>query len=154
GSPSSLPPEPADRAGAAAGKPVVQNPLWAQAEAAEREGRLEDAEKLYFALARAMNEPGGDHDVANLCYTRIHSLREKKRNGAAGGTVATSGPLGSPTRGAGESKTGSTPPADTSALADRPKWHGPGRLVKSALALDGRKTYALETSPGITVLYV
>ena len=30
-----------------------------------------------------MNEPGGDHDIANLCYTRIHTLREKKRSGAA-----------------------------------------------------------------------
>ena len=68
----------------------MKHPLWAQAEAAERDGRHDDAEKLFFQLAREMNEPGGDHDIANLCYTRIHSLREKKR-GAGGVDRATRG---------------------------------------------------------------
>lgn len=64
------------------GSPGFPNhPLWAQAEAAERDGRFDEAEKLYFQLARVMNEPGGDHDIANLCYTRIHMIREKKRGG-------------------------------------------------------------------------
>ena len=35
-----------------------------------------------FQLARQMNEPGGNHDIANLCYSRIHTLREKKRASA------------------------------------------------------------------------
>lgn len=153
-----LPPGP----GAAAGKPAVQHPLWAQAEAAEREGRFADAEDLFFRLARAMNEPGGDHDVANLCYTRIHSLREKRRIGLGvpgGTTVATSvatgqraGSLGPPTRPAGEPKP--APAAGGEGRDDRGKWTGPGKLVRSALALDGRRTYAFETSPGVTVLYV
>jgi hypothetical protein len=53
-----------------------------QAEAAEREGKYEEAEQLFFQLARLMNEPGGDHDIANLCYTRIHTLA--RRAGAEG----------------------------------------------------------------------
>jgi hypothetical protein len=77
---------------AAHGSPAANHPLWAQAEAAERDGRIEEAEKLYFQLARVMNEPGGDHDIANLCYTRIHMIREKKRGGnGMAGTRSTSG---------------------------------------------------------------
>jgi hypothetical protein len=127
-------------------KPAVQHPLWAQAEVAEREGRYDEAEKLYFQLARVMNEPGGDHDIANLCYTRIHSLREKKRNAAP----ATK-PVGAPTRPATGTPTGSgSAPND-----ERQRWTGPGRLVRSALTLEkDRQTYALEVSPGMPVVYV
>jgi len=77
--PAAPPPEPATTAG----KPAVQHPLWTQGEAAERDGRFDDAERAYFQLAQVMNQPGGDHDVANLCYTRIHTLREKKRAGCS-----------------------------------------------------------------------
>src|SRR5207248_10945197 len=75
-----------------AAKPVVNHPLWAQAEAAERDGKYDEAERLYFELARVMNGPGGDHDVANLCYTRIHGLREKKRAGPAPTATAGANP--------------------------------------------------------------
>ncbi|MBN9120141.1 MAG: hypothetical protein J0I06_13410, partial [Planctomycetes bacterium] len=71
-------------AGVTASKPAVNHPLWTQAETAEREGRLADAEKAYFDLAAQMNGTGGDHDIANLCYTRIHAIREKKRNSGTG----------------------------------------------------------------------
>lgn len=157
-----LPTEPAG----GAGKPIVQHPLWAQAEAAEREGRLEDADKLYFQLARVMNEPGGDHDIANLCYSRIHAIREKKRTGSTGASTATPPrpPVGEPTRpvrtaptppkpAASEAGSGSLPPV-TDPQDDRAKWTAPGRLTRSALALDRRRTYALEITPGTTALYV
>ncbi len=186
-------------------KPVVQHPLWSQAEMAEKEGKYDEAEKLFFQLARVMNEPGGDHDIANLCYTRIHTLREKRRGGGnitptsgssgvswsttqgnatasrtppgalgpptGGGSGGTTGsdqrssgtgflppeaPPASPPSPASGGNTGSKPPprgteAGTNASG---KWTGPGRLVRSALALDGRRTYALESSPGITTMYV
>lgn len=145
------------------GNKTTQNPLWAQAEAAEREGRYDDAEKLYFQLARAMNEPGGDHDIANLCYTRIHSIREKKRTGGGGfstptsgsgtsGTLPPSGPPARPVAGTNEKPVGGVPPAG--ARDERGAWTGPGRLVRSALAIDGRRTYALETSPGVVTMYI
>ncbi|MBA4062811.1 MAG: hypothetical protein C0501_03730 [Isosphaera sp.] len=118
--------------------PAVDHPLWAQAEAAEKDGRLDDAEKLLFQLAKEMNAPGGDHDVANRCYTRIHTLREKKRGPAA---PPPDRPLPRPEQ-------RGTP------VADRSGWNGPGRLVRSALAIDGRKTYALEPNPGVPVVYV
>ncbi len=123
-------------------KPAVDHPLWARADAAERDGRLDDAEKLLFQLAKAMNETGGNHDVANRCYTRIHTLREKKRAAA---------PPPPPPPAAAR-----PPAADAGSLPkeERPQRSGPGRLVRSALALDGRKTYALEPNPGVAVVYV
>jgi hypothetical protein len=140
----------------ASGKPPVQDPLWAQAEAAEREGRLDDAEKLYFELARRMNQPGGDHDIANLCYTRIHGIREKKRGGGSGsGFGQLPGPVTPPVRsttGSVEKPSGQLPPPEP--REDRGRWSQPGKLVRSALSLDGRRTYALESSPGIPIVYV
>ena len=158
GPPGALPAGPATTAG----KPAVQHPLWAQAEAAERDGRFDDAEKVFFQLARVMNEPGGDHDVANLCYTRIHTLREKKRgvspvtptastppaNARTSTNTAPKGVSGGPPTAIGDAQ----PQSD--AKDERPRWSGPGKLVRSALALDGRKTYALESNPGAPVMYV
>jgi hypothetical protein len=151
---------------AAPPKPIVNHPLWAQAEALEKEGRLDDAEKVYFQLARQMNEPGGDHDVANLCYTRIHSLREKKRAAAPSATATSPGTLLPPVKDNQSAARPTTTVDRTPAPAadrtpppaapqdGRPQWAGPGILVRSALALDGRRTYALESSPGVPRLYV
>jgi hypothetical protein len=151
---------------AAPPKPIVNHPLWAQAEALEKDGRLDDAEKVYFELARKMNEPGGDHDVANLCYTRIHGLREKRRASAPSGTASNPGTLLPPVK---DDRTTTRPtatvdrspppaadrtPPPAGPADNRPGWAGPGMLVRSALALDGRRTYALESSPGVTRLYV
>lgn len=158
--------------GAAPPKPIVNHALWAQAEALEKDGKLDDAEKVYFQLARVMNnEPGGDHDVANLCFSRIHALREKKRltaPSAAGGSGSTAGGAGtllppvkddrSSARPAAAIDRTPVPAADRTppppAADNRPQWSGPGTLIRSALALDGRRTYALESSPGVTRLYV
>jgi hypothetical protein len=128
-----------------AGGKNVNHPQWAQAEAAERDGRHDEAERLYFALARAMNEPGGDHDVANLCYTRIHALREKKRG--AGTTSNTRLP-------AAESARPATGRAPSSAESDGTRRSGPGKLVRSNIGIDGRVTYRLEDDRGNAVMYV
>ena len=142
------------------GKPGVDNPLWAQAEAAERDGRLDDAERIFFQLARQMNEPGGNRDIANLCYTRIHTLREKKRNTGRGSTSATRSAGSEPTRPTrpavnSQSTSGGNLPPSGEGRNDETRWTGPGRLVKSSLTpVEGRLGYALESSPGVTMLYV
>jgi hypothetical protein len=151
GTPSSVvttpPPAPA---------PVVNNPIWAQAEAAEQAGRLDEAEKLYFQLARQMNEPGGDHDIANLCYTRIHGIREKKKTaGTVSGTVTTAPrPPVSPPQ---QSRAISATTIDTPKPNDpsqKPNYIGTGKLSRSALDYNGFMTYSLETSPGEVLCYV
>jgi hypothetical protein len=133
----------------ATGGKNVNHPLWAQAEAAERDGRHDQAEQLYFALARAMNEPGGDHDIANLCYTRIHSIRERKRGAQAGSTSNTRAAAVEPTR----PPTGRAP-ASPAAEGDRNRRSGPGKLVRSNIGIDGRTTYRLEDERGNAVMYV
>ncbi len=152
------PPEPGPRPAG------FTHPLWAKAEQAERDGRNDDAEKLYFELARAMNEPGGDHDAANQCYSRVHALREKKRlAGASPANWAPSTRDDRPItwsrpddRGPPASRADFPPPADPrdNDPANRGSWAGAGTLVKSALTIDGRRAYALESAPGVVRLYV
>jgi hypothetical protein len=121
-----------------------------------------------------MNEPGGDHDLANLCYTRIHAIRERKRTGNTGVTappVSIPGPARTPelpkedratllpplrTDGKTATPTPAAPVArDLPPVADgAARWSGVGTLTRSALALDGRRTYALETAPGVVRTYV
>lgn len=154
--------------GAAPPKPIVNHPLWAQAEALEKDGRLDDAEKVYFQLARLMNDPGGDHDIANLCFTRIHGLREKKRVAAPPGVAGGTGTLMPPVRDDRSSARPApvpdrspppaaerTPPPSSDPQDNRPRWAGAGKLVRSAVVLDGRRTYALDPAPdGSPRLYV
>lgn len=136
----------------------VPNPLWAQAEEAERAGRYDDAEKLFFQVAK-----DADADLANRCFARIHTLREKSRGGAglvAGGGRPSAEPV-SPGRTATllppvrEDRRDERRPESPGqpAAADRAGWSGVMTLMKSPLALDGRQTYALESSPGVVVGY-
>lgn len=146
---------------APAAKPQVNHPLWAQAEAAERENRLADAEKLYFQLAEEMNRPNGDHDVANLCYTRIHAIRDRQR-----GTRAAAVPAGTPTafkpqpkedRGAKIGAPEALPPAADAKddRGEKAEWHT-GKLVFATTTIDGpnRQVYLLEAPGGVVKMYV
>lgn len=144
-----MPPVSSKAAPAAPPKPVVNNPLWAQAEAAEQEGRLADAEKLYFQLARLMNEPGGDRDVANLCYTRIHAIREKIRANASSAR-----PVGAPAPLAVTS-TVTTVSGQLQAEGNlKPGVAASGKISHSPLWVEGRVTYVIEPSPGQQAAYV
>jgi hypothetical protein len=147
-------------------KPAVNHPLWTQAETAEREGRLADAEKAYFDLAAQMNGTGGDHDIANLCYTRIHAIREKRRTAGAastgsGGSATTLQPAPKEDRGVRPGApqalpTSAKPGTSTDTTDGRPQWQGIGTLRRSVLTPDGtgKPAYALETSPGVVKVYV
>jgi hypothetical protein len=129
--------------------PAVNHPLWIQAEAAEKDGRLSDAENLYFQLARSMNEPGGDHDIANMCYTRIHGIREKKRLTPISTTTTAPRPvLTDPTQ------QGKTTVSTETGGSQRPDFVGTGKLSRSALDVDGKMTYVIYSSPGVPLVYV
>lgn len=159
---------PASGGGATVSKPTVNHPLWAQAETAERENRLTDAEKLYFQLAEEMNRANGDHDIANLCYTRIHAIREKQRGArGAGAPSSAASALRSPSpvkdevvarpssNGDRSVKVGvpeALPPAADK--AEQSEWQT-GTLKRSALTPDGpnRQLYLLEEQ-GSVKMYV
>ncbi len=141
------------------------HPLWLQAEQAESSGDLDRAEKLYFELARLMNAPGGDGELANQCYSRVHAIRERRRGGSRDSsfrsapveekkaiqpakweaTEAESTPRVAPTR-----TTAATPPSPT---ADGAKWTGSGFLRIAGFKLDGQQAYALEDSRGRLMYY-
>lgn len=167
---------PAAAGGTTAGKPAVNHALWNQAENAEREGRFQDAEKALFDLAALMNGPDGDRAIADLCFTRIHAIREKRRTGGMAPTpIPTTSVLQPP---AGERPTTSAlpppdrgvrpgapqalpaatvkPPAPATDSADGAKWTGAGTLRQTVVTPDGtgRPAYALETSPGVVKVYV
>ncbi len=57
------------------------DPLWLQAQRAEQEGKIEDAEQLYAQLAGQTP----DHDLAIACQNRIRSLYELKQSQRPGG---------------------------------------------------------------------
>jgi uncharacterized protein YraI len=135
------------------GKSSPQHPLWAKAEAAERDRKYDEAERLFFQLAQAMNEPGGDHDLANLCYTRIHTIRERKRSEAGGQSASRTPPGGAAMPATGTSSGGGALPPAGGTRDDRAGWTGAGKLIESSIALDGRRTYRHEATSG-NVVYV
>jgi hypothetical protein len=117
------------------------NPTWQQAQQAEQAGEFDRAEKLYFQLAREMNGPNGDTDLANQCYARVHALREKRRTGERTPAVLTS---------RRETPKANPPPADEPTLS---KWTGPGTLRPTAFKVDGRPAFALENSKRQLMVY-
>ncbi len=156
--------------GVSSTRPAVNHPLWAQAEAAERDGRLADAEKLYFELAAIMNGKGGDHDAANLCYTRIHAIRERKRSASAGIQPTRPDasrvvplktnvlqPPASERRGVRPGTPTPLPAGTGNATGEgRAHWTGPGTIRRTVLTPggSGKPAYALETAPGVVKAYV
>ncbi|MDY3559943.1 SH3 domain-containing protein [Gemmata sp. JC673] len=158
---------PAAAGGATPSKPIVNHPLWAQAEAAERENRLSDAEKLYYQYAAEIRRTNGDYDIATLCFTRIHAIREKQRGTTR---TATATPVPNAVRPAGRDELVARPsssgerrvtvgvPEPLPPAADpeeRGGWHA-GTLRRSNMTPDGpnRQLYMLETPQGVVELYV
>lgn len=162
-SPAPTPPEwspPRSGVTAPPAKAATPNhPLWVQAEQAEQAGRLDRAEELYFQLAKESNAPGGSPELANLCYTRIHALRERRRQPAAktvaapaGGVTWTAAAADPPARRDDppreERRTAAAPAADPG----RAGWTGAG-LLRPAFRSGGRQYYALEDARGRVIVY-
>ncbi|MCZ2341709.1 MAG: SH3 domain-containing protein [Bacteroidales bacterium] len=111
------------------------HPLWLQAEQAYRDGDFTKAEQYYLRLAAEMNQPGGDADLANLCYTRIHTVREQAR--------ARTRPI--------NRNTSTSPRPDTPAASGQ--WTESGVIRVAGFRIGGRTTYALVSSQGRVVAY-
>jgi len=128
---ASIPTKPTPKAGKPADWP--NHPLWQQAEAAERQSEYARAESLYLKLAAEMNQPGGDAELANLCYARLHAVREKHRPGTK--------PSSTPAR-------NDLPPTNSS------QWVGPGTLRSAGIKFDGRSSFALVNAKNEVKCYV
>lgn len=125
------------------------HPTWHQAEQAERAGDYVRAEQLYLKLAADMNRPGGDGDLANLCYTRVHGVREKAKRGAGASPV---GSGGTSREALPVSRTDRTDRPDPP-IAATDRWTGPGALRLAAFKFDGKPTFALVGPRGKVIVY-
>lgn len=130
--------------------PNPNHPLWAEAERAEAAGQFDKAEELYFKLAREMNGPGGNAELANLCYSRIHALRERRR--AAGGGPAT-GPVWAASDRTQPASSSDLPPRKPVGGTARAEWTGAGTLRPAGRSRDRQVYYALEDDRGRVLVY-
>lgn len=123
---------PSGTAGSARPADWPNHPIWQQAEQAEKSLDYTRAETLYLKLAAEMNQSGGDAELANLCYSRVHAVREKQRSASI------------------------RPAADPARRAEPPRsgqWHGPGALRMAGFKWDGRPTFALVGPQGQLTCY-
>lgn len=137
----------------------TSHPTWLAAQQAEAAGDLDRAEKLYFDLARAMNTPGGDGELANQCYTRIHAIRERRRNRNSQANppeskfVASTGSTAAATEFA-PSKEDVTPRITTVENRASPgQWTGSGYLRLAGFKIANQQAYALEDPRGRLLYY-
>jgi hypothetical protein len=156
------------------------DPLWAQAQQAERAGNLADAERLYEELARKVMST--DYELALRCLNCSQALKDRQR-----GTRIVAQPTSLSAQGRGLSipyaaANSSRPAANPYSpnyqycyvpdsgygvrLAPPPvtntkpqtgpadQWYGPGRLYRTAFQIEGRTAYGLEPANGQHRLYV
>ncbi|OWK36319.1 SH3 domain-containing protein [Fimbriiglobus ruber] len=123
------------------------HPLWQQAEAAEIAGDTDAAKKLYLQLATEMNRAGGDTELANQCFARVHAIGEKRRLSSGGKAPITLPPL--------TTATSASVPPPTGAIAEssQPQWLS-GTLRASGFRLNDQPTYALEDAQRRVKCYV
>jgi hypothetical protein len=139
---------PASFANKPAGWPGT-HPTWVDAEAAETAKDHDKAIRLYFQLARESNAAGGDADLANLCYARIHAIREKTREAGGAKDSNWTAPKGDSPRADRDDGTW-TKRGESSTKA---AWTGAGTLRAAKLSSGGKSYYALEDSRGQLLAY-
>lgn len=134
----------------------TSHPTWLAAQQAEAAGDLDRAEKLYFDLARAMNAPGGDGELANQCYSRIHAIRERRRNRNSQSTPTESKFVASAAAATdfAPSKDDVTPRIKTVENRESPgQWTGSGHLRLAGFKIANQQAYALEDPRGRLLYY-
>jgi hypothetical protein len=138
------------------------HPLWLQAEQAEQAGDLDKAEKLYFQLAKEMNAPGGDGELANLCYSRVHAIRERRRQGTPNAANWSTTPRTAMPEAIVKKTEDDFTPRDRSkeqpVSAERPpdtkgQWSGSGYLRIAGFKIGPKQAYALEDPKGRLMYY-
>jgi len=114
------------------------NQLWKDAERARSDGNFARAEELYLQLATASNK-AGDVKLANLCYERVHTVREQNRNKSTSGSRPIEEPKTAPV---------------VNVKSDAKSVIGDGILRTVRFEYLNRKVYALTGSKGEVRLYL
>ena len=135
---------------AARGKPDnwPTDPTYLKAEEANRKQEYDRADRLYQQVAANQNRPGGDVELANLCYSRMHDVTEKRlAAGRPSRPAATSVSRG-------DSESASRP----AAKSREPQWTYPGMIRPTAMERGqpqfsfrsaGKVVAYLEPGPGV-----
>ncbi len=126
---------------AAAPKAAGPNPLFAQAEEAERFGNCTRAEMLYRQLVAEQSRPGGDHELAKKCLARADALGRRLQ------PVLNAGNRPVPVKPTSNSR-------PVPAFGGRGVTSGPGWLRRTGVTIDGRTAYALEDNQGTLRYYL
>jgi hypothetical protein len=160
-----------------AGSPGT-DPLWAQAEQAEKVNNKPEAERLYTQLAQRTKDP----DLQTRCYNKVYFLREGNNpyntmvcppgyvpNPCYPGNAAYRGPApnapypypapAQPTSYFRQAQPPPLAPAPANAsISPAPigtaQWSAPGWLRRTGFNINYQMTYALESSQGQPRLYV
>lgn len=137
--------------------------IWQQAEQAERQGNIPEAQRLYTQLATQTN----DYDLQVRAYNRLEFLRQGLRGSTPPGYQP-----GRPEDQWGVQRPPYVPPQATPFMTTgqpganngAPAYNGaptgavpmtttPGRLRRAGFFIDGKQAYVLEDSQGRPVLY-
>lgn len=118
------------------------HPLWRNAEKARLDGNFPLAERLFKQLAEEATT-AGETTLANLCFSRIHSIRELQRQKDRGEPAARPLPLdpGGPA--------GGTAKKPASATVG-----GTGQVRVVNFMFEGRQVYALTDRRGVSLYLV
>jgi hypothetical protein len=154
--------------------PRTVDPMWDEAQKAERAGNYAEAERLYTNLAG--NVIRTDHDLAMECYNRIHYMHQNNR----GGTTTAYQPNGNTearyASGTGDGRLSPVPagtyvpqnnvctspcppqtqqPNNVPGVANAmPRHSGPGYLRSAGRSVDGKPAYALLSSQNQLLMYI
>jgi len=125
------------------------NALWRDAERMRTEGNFAKAEEFYLQLSKEANKTG-DVRLANLCYERVHMVRDQNRN--------PSKPVSNPDNVSWRAGAVSTAtvkletPAATPSAANTV--YGDGILRRVSFSFNGQKVFALTDQKGQVRYYI
>jgi hypothetical protein len=137
------------------------DPLWSQAQNAEAEGRIADAESLYQRLAAQTT----DRALQERCYAQLTGLQQRANASARNTTTASwtgPGQTGSASpvttstvyRPAPTTATGGYGPTPATPAPQSERYSGWGYLFKAGFQIDGKQAYRLTSTQNQHVCYI
>jgi len=151
------------------GNGTKEPPQWSLADRAQREGRLDDAERLFLDIVRENAGTNGDFELSLRAQNRVREIRMQRRvnltSRPSGGGSTLIPPTGVPAftppsdllpprPSLQASPTGMSRTTTSPANANARNSSAAGWLRRSGFQIDGKQTYALESNNGQLRVYV